>query len=386
MLAPDTTMAPSKSPRRGSKAATTRNQTSPMLVKHGIRAGDRIITSDSSNDGFPTRQLTKAHAPARRFIIEAPSSVKPNASSAFRGMSGENHHRSSTGLRELQQPQRPLLRPKEPWQTWQELTIRVANLPPTVTTWNLWERFQREGTVVFIEIFDDRQGRRDGNAKIRFAPPPHRAFWTLDNVTLSTSDGQGAFQVKVYPESKKRRFEVQSPIRKHIWYPEAIILHPKSLAFGFMHGPNTIMEMHNATSLSRSGTIFKVDLLRNRIIVTFEVSLTDPETRLQSTNGPPRSGELDRINRYMFTIPFGQLEKLDRIQLSGNQWALVVSLDSPPQFFRKRLDPTASHSKEALTWSEFDTWYRQTDIVYDPRRLVNAVVSLKKERPVIDIG
>jgi RNA-dependent RNA polymerase len=203
---------------------------------------------------------------------------------------------------------------------------------------------------------------------------------------MSTPDRRGAFQVKVYLEPQKRRFEIQSPIRKHIWYPEVIILHPKSVAFGFMYSPNTIMEMHNATSLSRNGTTFKIDLLRSRIVITFELSLKDPRTLSHSTKSSHVSGELDRINRYMFTIPFGQLEKLDRIQLNGNQWALVVSLDSPPQFFRKRLDPTASHSKEALTWSEFDTWYRQTDIVYDPRQLASAVVSLKKELPVIDIG
>lgn len=339
------------------------------------------MASDSSNDGFPSRPLSRAHAPPRRFAIEAPS-IRSNPSPSFRGVSEENRHRSNTGF----QSSHPILKAKEPWQTWPELTIRVANLPPDVTTWDLWERFQREGTVVFIELFDDRQGRRDGNAKIRFVPPPHRAFWALDNVTLSTSDGQGAFQVKVFPEPKKRRFEAQSPIRKHIWYPEVVSLHPRSLIFGFMYGPNTIMGMYNAKRLSRNGTIFKIDLLRSRIVITFEVSLTDPATRLNSANGPPRSGELDRINRYMFTIPFGQLQKLDRVQVSENQWALVMSLDSPPQFFRKRLDATASHSSSALTWSEFDTWYRQTDIVYDPRQLENAVVSLKKELPVIDIG
>jgi hypothetical protein len=37
-------------------------------------------------------------------------------------------------------------------------------------------------------------------------------------------------------------------------------------------------------------------------------------------------------------------------------------------------------------WSDFDTWYRQTDIVYDPYRLQTAKVTLHKERPVIDIG
>jgi RNA-dependent RNA polymerase len=355
-----------------------------MPVQHGVRAADQGMASDSSNDGFPNRQLSRAYTPTRRFTIEAPSK-KSIPSLAFHGVSEENRHGPNAGLRELRQSSRPVLKPKEPWQTWPELTIRVANLPSNVTTWGLWERFQREGTIVFIELFDDKQGRRDGNAKIRFVPPPHRAFWALDNVTLPTSDGQGAFQVKVFPEPKKRRFEVQSPIRKHIWYPEISCLYPLSLAFGFMHSPNAMMEMHKAQARTRN-IVFKVDLLRSRIVVAFQVSLSNPETHLHPAHGPSRLGELDRINKYMFTIPFGQLQNIDRIQVNERQWALVISLDSPPQFFRQRLDPRASHSAETLTWSEFDTWYRQTDIVYDPRELKNAVVSLKKELPVVDIG
>jgi RNA-dependent RNA polymerase len=384
MSLPNTTISTSNSPPRGTQRVNTRNHISSMPVQHGMRAADRAMASDSSNDGFPTRQLSRARAPTRRFTIEAPAN-KSISSPAFGGVSEENRHRSNTGLREPQQSSRPMLKPKEPWQTWPELTIRVANLPPDVTTWDLWERFQREGTIVFIELFDDRQGRRDGNAKIRFIPPPRRAFWVLDNVSLSTPDGQGAFQVKVFPEPKKRRFEVQSPIRKSIWYPETSCLYPLSLAFGLMHSHNTMMEMHKSQSRTRN-TVFKIDLLRSRIVVTFQVSLSDPETHFHSARGPSRPGELDRTNKYMFTIPFGQLQNIDRVQVNERQWALVISLDSPPQFFRQRLDPRASHMAGNLTWSEFDTWYRQTDIVYDPRRLENAVVSLKKELPVIDIG
>ena len=58
----------------------------------------------------------------------------------------------------------------------------------------------------------------------------------------------------------------------------------------------------------------------------------------------------------------------------------------PTTVLPTKTGPRASHMAGNLTWSEFDTWYRQTDIVYDPRRLENAVVSLKKELPVIDIG
>jgi RNA-dependent RNA polymerase len=271
------------------------------------------------------------------------------------------------------------------WEKFLELTVKVTGLPENITTWDLWKRFDLEGTVIFVEIFDDRQGRRDGNAKIRFSPPPRRSFWR-NPVHITTPDGQGEIQVTVVMELPKRSFKIPSPIRKNIWYPEVLKLYPSAVDFGFMYGPSTMMKMYNAQSLSRRDMIFRIDLLRKRIVVNFQISFKNPEMHLHSKDGQTRPGELDRINSFMFTIPFDQLRNLDRLEVSETQWALVTSLDSPPQFFRKRLDPKASHAKDTLTWSEFDTWFRQTDIVYDPRRLENAAVNLKKETPVIDIG
>ena len=88
----------------------------------------------------------------------------------------------------------------------------------------------------------------------------------------------------------------------------------------------------------------------------------------------------------MFQMPFDQLQKIQRVNLGDKGFVLVVSLESPPQFYRKREDEEACHSNEAVVWTEFDTWFRQTDIVYDPYLLQTAVVTLHKERPVIDIG
>ena len=233
MSLPNTTISKSNSPPRVTQRVSTRNHISSMPVQHGMRVADRAMASDSSNDGFPTRQLSRARAPTRRFAIEAPAN-KSISSPAFGGVSEENRHRSNTGLRELQQSSRPMLKPKEPWQTWPELTIRVANLPPDVTTWDLWERFQREGTIVFIELFDDRQGRRDGNAKIRFIPPPRRASGCWIMFLCRRRMDKVHSKSRFLPEPKKRRFEVQSPIRKYIWYPETSCLYPLSLAFGLI--------------------------------------------------------------------------------------------------------------------------------------------------------
>ena len=72
--------------------------------------------------------------------------------------------------------------------------------------------------------------------------------------------------------------------------------------------------------------------------------------------------------------------------MDDGSMSLLITLDSPPQYYRKREDPAAGHAPDNSTWSEFDTWYRQTDIVYDPFSLATAKVALHKDVPVIDIG
>jgi RNA-dependent RNA polymerase len=88
-----------------------------------------------------------------------------------------------------------------------------------------------------------------------------------------------------------------------------------------------------------------------------------------------------------FQIPFDQLKHIQELTLDDGSFQLVISLGSPPQFHRKKDDAQDGHSPDSLTWSEFsDGWYRQTDIVYNPWSLHNAVITLHKDRPVIDIG
>jgi len=130
-----------------------------------------------------------------------------------------------------------------------------------------------------------------------------------------------------------------------------------------------------------------VDLLRNRLIATFMVDFKDPRSQWD-TNYLSKSqiSEYDRKNKYMFQIPFTQLKKIYRVDLSNAMIALIISLDSPPAFYRRREDEKSCHSNGTLLWTDFDSWYRQTDIVYDPYQLATATVALHKEQPVIDIG
>jgi hypothetical protein len=56
----------------------------------------------------------------------------------------------------------------EVWKTWDGLTVKLRGLPRSTTTLDLWRAFQAEGNVEAIEIFEDKQGRLDGTAKVRF--------------------------------------------------------------------------------------------------------------------------------------------------------------------------------------------------------------------------
>jgi RNA-dependent RNA polymerase len=260
------------------------------------------------------------------------------------------------------------------------------NLPLAITTFKLWELFQVEGNITLIEIFENRSGSRDGNAKIRFEPPPNRDFWTSGFYTLRLDDGLRRVVVKVEPQ--RRRFQIQSPIRRHVYYPETMTLYPSSLMFGFMYDPTTMMVMHEVKKTTPKDLIFKLDLLRRNLEIRFKCEIRDSESKTtpDGSNFPNSVKPLERESEYLFRVPFGELEKIHRVEMKSDQFAFMFSLKSAPRYFRKLTSICATHNNDGLKWGENDCWYRQTDIVHRSSDLENSSVSLRKPVPVIDIG
>lgn len=288
--------------------------------------------------------------------------------------------------------QRPVSRRTSGRDPLPELTIRVRGLQPTTTTYEVWRNFATKGTIVSIQLFENRYGLRDGHAKIRFSPPPKEPFWTegLPEGTYMFTNDDGLSRYEVHlsnDKNEKRSFKIQSLVRKATFYDEKMKLSPASLEFGVMLHSNSMMLMKTVQADILNDMSFVVDLLHNRIVATFKVAFRDPRsdsvTDFTSTSA---IGHYDRINRYMFQIPFSQLKTIHQVDLNDEAFALVISLESPPQFLRKREDDRATHSSENPVWTEFDSWFRQTDIVYDPYRLQITPVAFQKETPVIDIG
>ena len=244
-----------------------------------------------------------------------------------------------------------------------------------------------------IEIYQGRSGTRDGGGKIRFSPPPREAFWakpgSINRHEMRMENGHDGYIciVELDERNRNRLFTVRSPINKTVEYDEKMKLIPSSLHFGVMLGPESFMTMQRISAMPGDELSLVVDLLRNRLVATFMVDFKDPRSQWDTSYvSRSRISEYDRKNKYMFQIPFTQLKKIYRVDLSNAMVALIISLDSPPAFYRRRGDEKSCHSNETLLWTDFDSWYRQTDIVYDPYQLANATVALHKEQPVIDIG
>jgi RNA-dependent RNA polymerase len=304
------------------------------------------------------------------------------------GMDHSNIHKPYLQKRTGPLPAPLIIKPSYELQKWDELVIKVRGLLPTETTYTVWKNFQSQGNITFIELYENRKGQQEGSAKLKFSPPPHEPYWTISKPhgKYTMRDGDRSYDVYVSSDDRRPGFQIQSPIRRHVFYNPKLKLFASNLHFGLMVDPKSMMALHAVRPLQDELT-FVVDLVHNRIVASFNVQFRDPRS-LGATDYVNASdiGSYNRINRYMFQIPFGQLEKIQRMDLTPQVFALAITLESPPQYYRKRQDDTAGHAKDNLLWSEFDTWYRQTDIVYDPYRLQTAKVTLHKERPAIDIG
>jgi RNA-dependent RNA polymerase len=278
------------------------------------------------------------------------------------------------------------IKPNSEWQNQVELTLLITNLDPSTTTYDLYRNFNVHGTVVFIEIFEGRDGQR-GGGKVRFSPPP-APFWNNTSFPITAEDGSTTCNVFLAVDKKRNSDgKFQSPIKPNIFYDAKMKLNASSLQFGVMVYPDTYMPMYNLTAMTMEDLSFTVNLPKGKLEVYFMVRFTDPRIEGDHTyQSSTEIGKYNRTNLYMFSIPFGQLKVIEQVQDENDDLVLLISLDSPPRFFRKRDDQKASHQVGGLVWNEYDTWYRQTDMVYDPYPLFKVPISLYKEQPVIDIG
>ena len=94
-------------------------------------------------------------------------------------------------------------------------------------------------------------------------------------------------------------------------------------------------------------------------------------------------------NMYIFKLQMSHTQDIRVIEVIQpdvpDLAVLVITVDTPPRFFRKHPD-ALSHRQGASKWTPKESWWRQTDISYDPSKLREMPTSLKKEASPINIG
>ena len=63
------------------------------------------------------------------------------------------------------------------WSKYRSILLELQKVPHLASTWDVWKAFAPYGTVVFVELDEDKRGERTGMARVRFEPPPRMNFW-----------------------------------------------------------------------------------------------------------------------------------------------------------------------------------------------------------------
>ena len=155
----------------------------------------------------------------------------------------------------------------------------------------------------------------------------------------------------------------------------------ESVDFGVMYEPETMMSMHTVYPTVSTNIQFRQSMRYKEIIIEMTLEISDPESTPYRHS---RAAKYDRIEVIRFKIPFSQLEVIHQMQWGRDKVELLISLETPPRFYRKVSE--ASTHDSGRYWTEQDAWFRQTDIVLDPASLKSASLTLKKTKPVIDLG
>lgn len=154
--------------------------------------------------------------------------------------------------------------------------------------------------------------------------------------------------------------------------------------FGFMYDSTTMMGMYGVRSAPQTEIRFRQNMRYQELTVEFHIKIQDPRP-VENSKKSSLHGKYNRNETLRFTIPFSQLQVIHRIQDDHDKIVLLISLETPPRYFRK-WNEANTHEEGANYWNQSDAWYRQTDIVYNPNILKSLPLTLKKTVPIIDIG
>ncbi|KAK7616214.1 RNA dependent RNA polymerase-domain-containing protein [Phyllosticta citricarpa] len=284
------------------------------------------------------------------------------------------------------------------WAQWDEVKVKVMNLPARTSTLDVWTLFANEGEIIRIEV--KPHGAHTKNAYVSFSPVPARPFWESEcSIPGSNGGPSRLLRVDLLSPMKPKTLPSPGDPRRH--YPEVMNVSARKLQFGFMYSESEMMSMkevdvgrigsgggggssssnHNINHHKNNREIrISINLKRREMNIRFWMTMWN-EKRLQEVDQEFRFrlslSQMDKIFEET-PLPYGFGQKVTR-----KIWTIPLPL--PPLCYRK-VDADTTHKHDENVWHESQAWYRQTDVTNSHKELKTSPISLTKRDPVVDIG
>jgi RNA-dependent RNA polymerase len=148
-----------------------------------------------------------------------------------------------------------------------------------------------------------------------------------------------------------------------------------SLDFGILHSEHEMMLMKSINALTDTEVKLLLDLIKRELVIVFPLVLpSNPHQRSSDHKLFKVRISLDKLKQIY-------VEKIGTVHQS-----LVIPLDCPPEVYLQTRDIKSTHDDGERSWREWQTWFRQTDVVEDREQSGGEPTRFRKEKSIIDIG
>ncbi|KAM0356082.1 hypothetical protein ACHAPU_000476 [Fusarium lateritium] len=263
----------------------------------------------------------------------------------------------------------------ETWHAWPELLVQLEGLPTSVTTSNLWDWFSHEGEISYMDIYDAPNNSGSSNAKIRFEPPPNRAFWATGIyhvIHFDSEQRERHLEISVSLTRNIPQQHIRSPVCYDRWYPVKMTLYPVAMEFGTMLGHESMKIMK---AIYEGKVKFELNLRFHTLTALFPFEILTQGDRV--------------VRQHKVVIDFSNMKNIHQTTTQDNRCALVIPLEIPPQYYWKAPNIRSTFSDDIRNWSFKESWNRATDIVKDAGLPMKSPVTLHAnpgDSDLIDIG
>lgn len=259
------------------------------------------------------------------------------------------------------------------WSKFRSVLITLSCVPVHTSTLDLWKEFSPWGTIVYIDIEDNAKSERTGFAKIKFDPPPKEPVRHGSSIQI-TIRGRKVWLVIDGVIPYPNEDGVRSPLYHSV--AAKVTLKPSSLTFGIMAEPHKVMSMRTISSLGENEELsVAVDFRRRKLEITFPVFIEDKDRPELPTFA----------SLYRLEAKFENVEEVHRVSNAKTK-AIVISLEYPPRFFRRKVEVEKTHDAGRLTWGDNDLWARAVQITHDLETITKMPACLENNRQYIDLG